>query len=43
MESQERWALAKLSDLLPSGKETDFGQEICLKMEQCFLYDLKSI
>ena len=43
MEPQGRWVLDKLSDLLPFGKETDFGQEICLKMEQCFLYDLKSI
>ena len=43
MELQRHWAMAKLSDLLLFREETDLRQAICLKMEQCFLYDLKSI
>ena len=43
MELRRHWALAKLSDLLLFGEETDLGQAICLKLEQCFFYDLKSI
>ena len=43
MELQRHWGLAKLSDLLLFGEETDLGQAICLKMEQHFLFDLKSI
>ena len=35
--------MAKSSDLLLFGEEMDLRQAICLKMEQCFLYDLKYI
>ncbi len=43
MELQRHRALAKISDLLLFGEETDLAKAICLKLEQCFLYDLKSI